>query len=104
MMGKILGEVFVLAALDQESTKQWTARVEESFEKCEHRAQVNFPSQARGWIALNCAGLSEQEKAIVKAKTQGNLEFDAVGAALNLAFLSTEPLDGKRRAQCFKQK
>jgi len=48
--------------------------------------------------------LSEQEKAIVKAKAQGNLEFDAVAAALNLAFLSTEPLDGKRRAQCFKQK
>ena len=84
MMCEILGEVFALAALDQESTKQWTARVEESFEKCEHRAQVNFPPQARGWIALNCAGLSEQEKAIVKAKTLSNLKFDAVQVAVAL--------------------
>ena len=86
MMGEILGEVFALAAADQETTKQWTARVKETFEKCERRAQVPFPSQARGWIALHCAGLSEQEKAIVKAKTQGNLDFDAVAAALRSCF------------------
>eukprot|EP00435_Cladocopium_sp_Y103_P030061 s1739_g7.t1 len=86
MMGEILGEVFALAALDQETTKQWTARVKETFEKCERRAQVKFPSQARGWITLHCAGLSEQEKAIVKAKTQGNLEFDAISAAMRSCF------------------
>lgn len=86
MMGEILGEVFALAALDQESMKQWTARVKETFEKCQRRAQVNFPEQARGWIALNCAGLSEEQKAIVKAKTQGSLEFDAISAALRSCF------------------
>eukprot|EP00435_Cladocopium_sp_Y103_P053201 s487_g17.t1 len=86
MMGEILGEVFALAALDQESMKQWTARVKETFEKCQRRAQVNFPEQARGWIALNCAGLSEEQKAIVKAKTQGSLDFDAVSAALRSCF------------------
>ena len=86
MMGEILGEVFALAALDQETMKQWTARVKESFEKCERRAQVNFPSQARGWIALNCAGLSEEQKAIVKAKTQGNLDLDTIAAAMRSCF------------------
>ena len=48
MMGKILGEVFVLAALDQESTKQWTACVEETFEKCGHMSTSEFSVIGRG--------------------------------------------------------
>ena len=40
MMGEILGEVFSLSAVDQETMKQWTARVKESFEKCKRRAAV----------------------------------------------------------------
>eukprot|EP00435_Cladocopium_sp_Y103_P072571 s637_g40.t1 len=86
MMGEILGEVFALGALDQETTKQ-----------CERRAQVKLPSQARGWITLNCTGLSEQEKAIVKAKTQGNLEFDAISAALRSCFPQYRA-SGKKKA------
>ena len=72
-MGEVLGEVFSLAAMDGETSKQWTARVKETFERCRRKAETDFPSSARGWITLNCAGLSEQEKAIIKAKTQGSL-------------------------------
>ena len=42
MMGEVLGEVFSLSALDQETMKQWTARVKETFEKCKRRAAVGF--------------------------------------------------------------
>ena len=47
---------------------------------------MDFPSPAQGWIALNCAGLSEEQKAIVKAKTQGKLDLPTVTAALRSCF------------------
>ena len=34
------------------------------------KADTDFPSSARGWITLNCARLTEQEKEIIKAKTR----------------------------------
>ena len=70
LMGEALGEVFSLAASEAETMKQWTARVRETFDKCKRRANVSFPPEARGWIALHCAGLTEEQKAIVKAKTR----------------------------------
>ena len=85
-MGEALGEVFGLSARDNENMQQWSARVQEVFQKCLRKARVEFPSQAQGWISLNCAGLTEEQKAIVKAKTQGRLEVDVVGAALRSCF------------------
>ena len=35
---------------------------------------------------MNCAGLSEREKAIIKANTQGSLKFDDVAAAFRSCF------------------
>ena len=85
-MGEALGEVFSLAATDGETGKQWASRVRETFEKCKRKANTDFPSAAQGWIVLNCAGLSEEQKAIIKAKTQGSLQFDDVAAALRSCF------------------
>ena len=86
LMGEALGDVFALAAKDQESGKEWTARVRETCEQCHRRASVEFPSEVRGWIALNCAGLSEEQKAIIKAKTQGALDFETVASAFRSCF------------------
>lgn len=86
LMGEALGEAFGLVAADQETMKGWTARVQEVFEKCKRRASVDFPQAARGWIALNCCGLTEEQKAIVKAKTNGSLEFSEVSKALRSCF------------------
>ena len=85
-MGEALGEVFALAAQDGEAMKEWTARVRETFEKCQRKAKVDFPVEARGWIALHCAGLSEEQKAIVKAKTQGKLDLETVSAGIRSCF------------------
>ena len=63
-------------------TRRWSsvcARVRDTFDKCHRRANVTFPEPAKGWIALHCVGLSEEQKAIVKAKTQGSLEFQVAG-------------------------
>ena len=93
-MGEALGEVFSLAATDGETGKQWASRVRETFEKCKRKANTDFPSAAQGWIVLNCAGLSEEQKAIIKAKTQGSLQFDDVAAALRSCF---PPLQGQQQ-------
>ena len=85
-MGEALGEVFALCAKDGETMQQWSSRVHEVFQKCVRKAKVEFPSPAQGWITLNCAGLSEEQKAIVKAKTQGKLEIEVVTAALRSCF------------------
>ena len=85
-MGEALGEVFSLSANDGETGKQWTSRVRETFEKCKRKANTDFPSAAQGWIVLNCAGLSEEQKAIIKAKTQGSLQFDDISAAFRSCF------------------
>ena len=53
-MGEVLGEVFGLAAKDSESMKNWTSRrPAETFLRCRRKANVNFPTQARGWIMLH---------------------------------------------------
>lgn len=85
-MGEALGEVFSLSANDGETGEQWTSRVRETFEKCKRKANTDFPSAAQGWIVLNCAGLSEEQKAIIKAKTQGSLQFDDISAAFRSCF------------------
>ena len=72
-MGEALGEVFGLAAKEVETVQQWTARVKEVFEE-------------QGWIMLNCAGLTEEQKAIVKAKAQGSLEVEQISAAFRSCF------------------
>ncbi len=86
LLGEALGDVFALAAKDQETGKAWTARARETCGQCSRRASVEFPSEVRGWIALNCAGLSEEQKAIVKAKTQGALDFETVASAFRSCF------------------
>ncbi|CAE7581948.1 GIP, partial [Symbiodinium necroappetens] len=85
-MGEALGEVFGLAAREGETVQQWTARVAEVFTKCHRKADVKFPSPAQGWIALNCAGFSEEQKAIIKAKAQGKLDLEAVTSAMRSCF------------------
>ena len=86
VLGEVLGEVFSLAAADQESMKTWTGRVRETLDRCARKASVEFPTEAKGWVALHCAGLTEEQKAIVKAKTQGDLDLEKVSAALRSCF------------------
>ena len=85
-MGEALGEVFGLSAKEGESMQLWTSRVQECFLRCQRKAGVEFPAAAQGWIALHCSGLSEEQRAIVKAKSQGKLELAAISSALRSCF------------------
>eukprot|EP00435_Cladocopium_sp_Y103_P011977 s1627_g3.t1 len=85
-LGEILGEVFSLKVKDGESMKMWSARSLEVFDRCSRKTGVQFPDQARGWIMLNRAGLSDEQKAVVIARAGGDLKKDAISAALRSCY------------------
>ena len=51
------------------------------------RAVLPFPSEAKGWILLNCSGMSENEKAVIMARCQGSLIKDDISRAMRSCFL-----------------
>ena len=85
-LAECLKEVFELSATDGESLASWTSRVQEAFSKCKRKVAVDFPPEARGWVVLNASGLSPDQRAIVTAKTQGDLRFDVVVASMRSCF------------------
>ena len=64
----------------------WTSRVQEVFSKCKRKVNIDFPTEARGWTCLHASGLSEDQRAIVTAKTQGDLRLETVMAAMRSCF------------------
>ena len=85
-LGEILNEVFSLKAKEGESMKQWTARSGELFDRCARKTGVVFPEEARGWLMLHRACLSEEQKAVVIARARGELKKDSVGSALRSCY------------------
>ena len=62
-MAEVLGGVFALRINEGENMKQWTARATELLDRCQRKVGVAFPDEARGWLLLNRAGLSDGERA-----------------------------------------
>ena len=60
--------------------------MQETFAKCRRKVSVDFPSEARGWICLTSSDLSPDQRAIVTAKTQGELKFEVVAPAMRSCF------------------
>eukprot|EP00435_Cladocopium_sp_Y103_P021217 s3154_g5.t1 len=85
-LGEILGEVFQLKAREGETMKMWAARSQELFERCKRKTGVDFPDQARGWLMLHRAGLSEEQKAVVIARATGDLTRESISAALRSCY------------------
>ena len=94
-LGEILGEVFGLKSHEGENMKQWTARASELFDRCHRKTGVQFPDEARGWLLLHRAGLSEEQKAVVIARARGDLKRESVSAALRSCY--PDLVIGKRR-------
>ena len=53
--------------------------------------------EVRGWIALHCAGLTEEQKAIVIAKTQRSLDLETISAGIRSCFPSLRASTSKAR-------
>ena len=77
-LAECLKEVFTVSHSEGDSIVTWTSKAQEAFAKCRRRVEVDFPSEARGWICLHASGLSEDQRAIVTAKTQGDFKIETV--------------------------
>ena len=85
-IGENIADVFALKAKEGETVRQWCARSREVFDKCARKTGVKFPEEARGWILLNCSGMSEADRAICLARAQGDLKFDQLSQAMRSCF------------------
>ena len=85
-LGEHIGEIFSLKAREGETLRQWCARSREAFDKCQRKTGVQFPEEAKGWIMLNCGGLSEEQRAVILARAQGKLKAEQVAASMRSCF------------------
>ena len=102
-MAESLKEVFQLNARDGESMAEWTSRVQDTFSRCRRKVNVEFPPEARGWIVLHQSGLTEDQRAIVMAKNQGDMKFDTMMVAMRSCFpdFRAGPKGSRRGASAF---
>lgn len=85
-MAECLREVFSLAPREGETMTEWTSKVTETFTKCKRKVAIEFPAEAQGWICLNQSGMTEDQRAIVTAKNQGDLKLSTVIASMRSCF------------------
>ena len=85
-MGENLTEIFHLHAKDGEQVRTWCARSRECFDRCQRKTGVSFPEEAKGWLLLHRSGMSEEQRAVVLARTVGDLKFDTLSTAMRSCF------------------
>ena len=69
--GEALAAVFQLAGKERETLSEWCGRAAEVVLRCKSKAGMELPATAVGWLLLNRAGLSEDQKAIVRGRAGG---------------------------------
>ena len=85
-MSETLTSVFGLRAAEGETLKVWISRAGELFERCQRKCKVNFPDEARGWLILNRSGLSDEQRAVILARSGGSLKRDEIGRAMRSCY------------------
>eukprot|EP00435_Cladocopium_sp_Y103_P029768 s480_g7.t1 len=85
-LGELLTEVFQLRVIEGETVKTWVARTAELFDRLSRKTQVNFPEEARGWLTLHRAGLSDEQKAVILARAQGSLKREEISRSMRSCF------------------
>ena len=85
-LGETLQEVFSLRAADGENLKTWISRATELFDRCRRKTNVDFPSEARGWVVLHRSGLNAEQKAVVLARSLGVLKVDEISRAMRSCY------------------
>ena len=85
-MAETLTAVFNLRANEGETLKTWVSRATEQFDKCQRKVNVNFPEEARGWLILNRAGLTDEQRAVVVSRSLGVLKREEISKALRSCY------------------
>ena len=94
-MSEALTEVFQLRAHEGESLKAWISRATELFDRVQRKVNVAFPEEARGWIILHRAGLTDEQKAVILSRSLGVLKREEIGRAMRSCY--PELIIGKKR-------
>ena len=85
-MAETLSAVFSLKAAEGESLKTWVSRASEMFDRCQRKCSVSFPEEARGWVILRRSGLTEEQQAVVLARSLGVLKREEVSRAMRSCY------------------
>ena len=85
-MSETLTEVFALRATEGETLKTWISRASELFDRCGRKCKVNFPEEVRGWMLLNRVGFTEEQKAVILARSGGVLKREEIGRAMRSCY------------------
>ncbi|CAK9095226.1 unnamed protein product [Durusdinium trenchii] len=85
-MSEVLTEVFTLKVAEGESLKAWISCATELFDRCHRKVNVSFPEEARGWMILHRPGLTDEEKAVVLARSLGVLKKEEIGRAMRSCY------------------
>ena len=85
-LNETLTDVFGLRAREGETMKQWAARATELFDRCSRKAGVSFPEEAKGWILLNRAQLTDEQRAVVVSRARGDLKRESIASALRSCY------------------
>lgn len=85
-LGENINKVFTIRANEGETLREWCARASECFDGCNRKSGVQFPEEAKGWILLNCGGLTAEQRAVVLARAQGNLKLDDISQSMRSCF------------------
>ena len=85
-LGELLTEVFQLKVIEGETVKTWVARTTELFDRLSRKTNVTFPEEARGWLILHRAGLTDEQKAVILAHAQGSLKREDISRSMRLCF------------------
>ena len=82
----VCGALGPLKAAEGESLKTWVSRASELFDRCQRKCNVSFPEEARGWIILRRSGLTEEQQAVVLARSLGVLKREEVSRAMRSCY------------------
>ena len=85
-LGEVMNEVFNLRANEGEALKAWVSRAGELFDRCRRKTGVSFPDEARGWLTLKRSGLTEEQQAVVLARSMGSLKREEVSRAMRSCY------------------
>jgi len=85
-MGEHVAEIFMLKSKEGENVRQWCARAREVFYRCHRKTGIQFPDEARGWVVLNCSGMTEEQRAVVLARGNGSLKLDDMAQAMRSCY------------------
>ena len=66
--------------------KQWTARASELFDRFNRKTGVGFAEEARGWILLHRASLTDEQRAVVVARARGDFKRESIASALRSCY------------------